>query len=72
MFHGDKVDPSSTKALFKKLACNKAKNVLQEILDGNASDLPNVHLHLHQLDKKVNLKRYKDKFYLHCSIRGTY
>ena len=44
---------------------------MQETLDGNISDLPNMNLYMHQLDKKENLKRDKNKFYLYYSTRGT-
>ena len=70
-FYGDNVDTSSKKVLFNKLSCNKANNVLQKILDGNVSDPPNVHLYMHQLDKKGNLNRDKDMFCLCHSTRAT-
>ena len=62
IFYGDKVDTSSKKVLFNKLAWNKANNVLQEILDRNVSDPPNLKLHMHQLDKKGNLKKTRISF----------
>ena len=62
IFYGNKVDTSSTKALFNKLAWNKANNVLQDILDGNVSDPPNLQLHMHQLGKKGNLKKTRISF----------
>ena len=62
MFYGDKVDTSSKKMLFNKLAWNKANNVLQKIPDGNVSDPPNLQLYMHQLNKKGNLKKTRISF----------
>ena len=63
VFYGDKVDTiSSAKALFNKLVWNKANNDLQEILDGNVSDPPNLQFRMHQLDKKGNLKKTRISF----------
>jgi hypothetical protein len=58
------------RALFNDAAWKKAKGVLAEILEGNASSPPDISFIYHQLEANDNLKKDKNGLQIYNNIFG--
>jgi hypothetical protein len=68
---GNRVDSKTKVPLFNAKAWNKAKNLLEEILEGYYSDPPGVDWYFCELDEKKNIKVDQYGIQLLRSGRGT-
>ena len=69
--YGVQTGGGDSKPLFNENSWKKARQVLDEIKHGFASDPPDMNFYFHKIDKNGNIEVDKHGLYLYTCIRGT-